>query len=609
MSLEQLPNKVLLTVFSYMNTVDLFRAFHHLNERFDTQLKVHVSTHKVDFRWITKRAFDVFCRTSLGLIDTNVTSLCLSDDVEFPNLFHHFLLNPEQNFVIDPARILRGFDEYGHRILRSGIRFTMSQFVNLKYLHLDVIDFFEPVVQLLSECICLSHLTHLKITQNMNSYFTHAPRIVNAVWKLPKLTHFRFLSMNTMNISGVTLSRCTSRTLLSFSLERIDISWAQFFNLLEDSPNMTHARISICETAEVPAIMQIIPSITNLNLTVGYVPNVLAHIFDLMPNITHLTIEFKDASSFEYEFFNGHKWKQIVLHHLPNLKVFSFFYVFFARFDTTIEQDVDTLLATFRTPFWLDERQLFVQCDWLPEHGGKPVLFYTLPQTCGYNYSIHPMVKSRSTHPAVDRDSMLCGVPSMNFSKSLGYINRCCSRSVQNIQNAELMVELPVQEYVWRFISTFTHFTSLSVRLTRMNHPSQLQQLINLSPNCHSVTLSNISPAKLVELDINQTCLRRIALVEYTFNAVECSAFANSPLGKQCTILQIDLTDRRHVLVLLDEMPRLQQLTCKCSDAKWDIDESLADENQDEVQWLQERLPKTYSINYVEDSFVRIWIV
>ncbi|CAF0742369.1 unnamed protein product [Adineta ricciae] len=609
MSLEQLPNDVLLTVFNYINTVDLFRAFHHLNERFDTQLRVHVATHKVDFRWITKRAFDIFCRTSLGSITTNVTSLCLSDDVEFPNLFHHFLPNPEQNFPTDPARIPRDFDGYGHQILRSGIRFTMRQFANLKYLHLDVIDFLEPVVQLLFECRYLSRLTHLKITQNMDSYLTHAPRIVNAVWQLPNLSHFRFVSMNTINISDVTLSRCTSRTILSFSLERIEISWVQFFNLLENSPNMAHARVSICKAAEVPTIMQIIPSITKLNLTVEYVPNVLAHIFDFMPNIDHLTIEFENSLSFEYESFNEHKWKQIVLNHLPNLKVFSFFYVFFAPYDIQIEQVVDTLLDTFRTPFWLDERQLFVQCDWLPEDNGKPVILYTLPQTCGYSYALHPMRKSRSTHPAVDRDSMLSDVPSMNFSKSIDYINRYSLRSVQNRQSADLMVELPVQEHVWRFISTFAHFTSLSVRLARMNYPSQLQQLINLSANCHSVTLGNISPAKLVELDINQTCLRRIALTEYTFNAVECSAFANSPLGKQCTILRIGLTDRRHVLVLLAEMPQLQQLTCQCSDAKWDIDESLADENQDEVQWLREQLPKTYSINYVEDSFVRIWIV
>ncbi|CAF1365465.1 unnamed protein product [Rotaria sordida] len=54
---------------------------------------------------------------------------------------------------------------------------------------------------------------------------------------------------------------------------------------------------------------------------------------------------------------NGDQWEKIILDNIPKLKVFRFqMFVSLNWIDNT-EQQIDQLLNTFRTPFWLNEHQ------------------------------------------------------------------------------------------------------------------------------------------------------------------------------------------------------------------------------------------------------------
>jgi hypothetical protein len=60
------------------------------------------------------------------------------------------------------------------------------------------------------------------------------------------------------------------------------------------------------------------------------------------------------------------------------------------------ENNVDKLLNTFRTPFWLEEHQWFVRYNWHPSNSDKDGILYTLPY--GFNeYVYYDNILSKST--------------------------------------------------------------------------------------------------------------------------------------------------------------------------------------------------------------------
>ncbi|CAF4745984.1 unnamed protein product, partial [Rotaria sp. Silwood2] len=70
-----------------------------------------------------------------------------------------------------------------------------------------------------------------------------------------------------------------------------------------------------------------------------------------LPNLCYLPAETDNIH------IDGHLWQQIIINHLPKLKIFRLYMILHFTDDNNQEQQVDTLLKSFRTRFWLDERQ------------------------------------------------------------------------------------------------------------------------------------------------------------------------------------------------------------------------------------------------------------
>lgn len=91
MIFELLPNEILLDVMSYLNGVDIFRAFYGLNTRFNALLYQQCRNFYMDFKSVSKRDFDVICQKHLPLIADQLISLSLWDSPDTPEQISFFL--------------------------------------------------------------------------------------------------------------------------------------------------------------------------------------------------------------------------------------------------------------------------------------------------------------------------------------------------------------------------------------------------------------------------------------------------------------------------------------------------------------------------------------
>ena len=277
-----------------------------------------------------------------------------------------------------------------------------------------------------------------------------------------------------------------------------------------------------------------------------------------------------------------------------------------------VEDCIEQILGTFRTPFWLDEHRCFVRCDWNRKITGRRLFLYTIPSCCRDIYAVHTSVQSKSTYPGnpnVCSLDHMCypigselllrkGYPSFFWSARIEYLlfrNKIPCVLLPKIDH--ITIRLPTETPIWSFISTLTCLRSLNVSLSYKTSLGHLEALINQTPRCPSLTVNNVSPAQLAQLDRIPAPLHRISIKDYCSNAVECSVFAASPLGRQCEVLSLDLTDRRTVLNIVNEMAQLRTLRCFCEDMKWCLDPKLMKERGELVTWLKDRLPATCSIS------------
>ncbi len=66
------------------------------------------------------------------------------------------------------------------------------------------------------------------------------------------------------------------------------------------------------------------------------------------------------------------------------------------------QQRAEELIRSFRSPFWLEERQWFIHCDWdrcEEDSRSNHIYLYTLPYAFDYFYFHSATIKQISTSP------------------------------------------------------------------------------------------------------------------------------------------------------------------------------------------------------------------
>jgi hypothetical protein len=243
------------------------------------------------------------------------------------------------------------------------------------------------------------------------------------------------------------------------------------------------------------------------------------------------------------------------------------------------EEVIDELLDSFRTEFWLEEHQWFVRCDWSPLINNTDALLYTLPYTFDkYNY--YQPLCSKSTVPndrtywLYDRVHNLQHFYVRRPTNDL-YLFRGIFPNIR-----ALSINIPLIDDLWSRIPILHHLKSLDVVFIRDGDLvySQLQTLFDRANHLYSLTIGinatvQVDFSKLKSTSIHQlSFLYKMLIYTQSFDRVNCTTLACSPLGLQCKILSIEVNNYTTVLDLIKQMPNLQSLTFRIKN----IDEKSA---------------------------------
>jgi hypothetical protein len=581
MNLESLANEILLDLFEFFHTVDVFHIFHGLNSRFNTLLFVHYRRFHLDFRSISRNDFDLICGQYLPSIADRIVSLCLSDDDDTPQQTDLFR-SRNLNFL---------------------------QFIHLRSLSLYHIRSNLILRALIDEWHHLSDLTHLNIIECNMDWRNRSPRLIDEIWRLSKLTHCR-IRITAVHYILLPVPTIVSSSLRFFSINSYTACVQDLASLIEHTPHLRRLHIHLSNEHRSQDLQSKFSSLIVLKITNTGPVERLMNFLKSMPNLTHLTINTQNK-------LDGSRWEQIISNYLPSLKVFRLKMEFTIRRNK--EQQIDELLSSFRSRFWLTERRWFVRCHWYPGEVSKHASLFTLPYTFS-EFVLNTEMLTKSTCPNENDYYSYDHVHSLSYTSSLSTLRFC------NIRH--LYLKFPFNDEFWSTVPKLDQLTSVCLCMHN-NAEALLQTLLQRAPHLSSLTYdssSSITPSELILLN-SKLIIHRLDLQGYNhwFNEDECSQLSRSLLGIHCKVLRIKVKNRTSILDLVETMINLCALNVQCQD-----DDCVEDDHVDEddipynddlgdiflprqeelVRWLRHRLPIPYLIlrDANKIDHVRIWL-
>jgi hypothetical protein len=435
-------------------------------------------------------------------------------------------------------------------------------------------------------------------------------------------------------------------SLKHLSVEHRNFNFGQLPMLIERTPCIQHLHISINLRSSTIALSLTIPSIISLVLDVRDAPMAFRKLLKCMPNLKHLTVNSSDTyfgyirnwlySTFyedhSYEpnfhrssksppiYMNGNRWENIIINHLPKLKTFQLKMNTQYWSNYNKKDEVDKLLMSFSSHFWIRERRWFVRCDWNPNPNSGYLCLYTLPYAFD-DFNTHgASIRSKSTSPDENDYWLYDHVRNLDCHYLLSNNSALTRARFSNISH--LSIDLPFDESIPSALSTFNHLKSLSVFIrnddVKVYH--QLQALLDQAPVLYSLRLScgKLLALELELLKIRSTSVRCLDFDGYNdhkdwlwFNYQQCTALCNSPLGTRCEVLRIRVENVMDVIELVYSMPYLRVLNVHVLNESNIPDFQTSSTNDKLVNWLRHSLDPTCTVVRRESGalrYIQLWI-
>jgi hypothetical protein len=563
MSLELLPDEILLYMFEFLKTSELIRAFCCLNKRCNALLFSHMEKNGIDFRSISKKNFEFICQNQLSPIASNITTLCLSDDDETPY--------------------------QSNLLLRNG--FTLNQFTSLKSLSLYELRSDKTCMTLINGLSHLSNLTDLKLikcyVENMQSSCT---TIMNQIWSLPELTHCHF-DIKFQN--DVYLANITSRSssLKHLTIDGVSCCLFELSNLFKHTPNLEFISLK-SRDKDQRRILPAIPSLTTLELHVQDHNDMMMNLLYKTRNLCHLKVKLYNL------YLNGQQWEEIINTHLPQLKILQFRMNYNCPI-TNYTQEIDQLLSSFRSQFWLQKYKWYVRCHWFRSDLSCYICVFTIPYAFS-DLSFLINTSSKSTCPndvayrsydhvhTISDEQLIWSNTSEHSQARFPNIHHLCvSRSDDNQLG---------------FVTGLNKLKSLEV--LKYASRSSVQTFLNQTTNLYSLTLTDpmfmLTNPSIRRLDLLNKC-------DY-LTKEQCDELNRSSLIGSCEVLLIKITNPMYIIPLLNNMHQLRALTIQCQNDYWS--QSRCACIYTTLEKLRSHLPQTAEIDRDPKfrNHIRIWL-
>jgi hypothetical protein len=378
--------------------------------------------------------------------------------------------------------------------------------------------------------------------------------------------------------------------------------------LFRCTPNLRHLDAHVDKLpndTQFPSTMQ---SISELKLVVNHLTNGTINLLKTVPNLTALTLQTGKHH------MDGHKWKQFIIDYLPKLKKFQFLMLFFVN----KEEEMQEILDSYRTPFWIIERKWFIRCHWKLMDTKVSILLYTLP----YAFSCYTYLTensngcNKSTCPDENDYSSYNRVITLRQSHLT--LNNSFISSIRFHNIRHLKMTIPFADRFLFVLPRLDQLISLNVSSDSEDDAdialSQLQILIDRAPRVYFLTISHWDSSIIQHLPLNLTSnsIRRLDMQsdhylkrDRCFNREQCAAFLRSPLAQQCEVLQIVVNDRSIVDDLVNGMANLQALKVVFQSGQCENYNPSTDEL---ITWMASSYSRTFTENLVGTETIRLWI-
>ena len=557
--LEMLPNELFLVLFEYCSTMDLFRAFDQLNNRFHRLLFHAFRSYSLDFRYLSRTDLQLLHDRYLPLINERTIALNLSSDNE--TSYQLPLMEIEEQIF---SRL-----NYLQSLVLSNI-FDLNLVQTIGH-HLDG---FPRLLRLrLIKCIFPSD------SIDMLDFINH-------IWSLPNLI-LCALEICIENDGQFLAPISTSTTMKSFSLKGVRMNLGELPSLFERTPNLTRFQlhnycIESSEEFSLPVSPLEVFDLSVLTNNSALVQNILQN----LTNLSRLTIEVHGLD------IDGYQWENLIRQSLVHLKTFQLKQQFPLENINEGDEKLNTLIASFQTPFWLEERCWYIQADWILTDQCSYISLYTLPYSFK-DFTYDSLLSSRSTLPSSQ------SVPLYSRVEQLYYIHLTLDDLLLVDQRfphlSYLQIRSSIDRRLFAVLPRLSQLSTLSICSSDLSQENMTDPVMILddpvrldSLQIHSSSLAVV----MLFLEQRNLFVRRLDLQENAayFNSDLCSRLCRSSLTERCQVLTADLLSCSDVLCLIRERLQLQKLRIRCDDDNYDSNAPSGGDD-DFLDWLQICLP------------------
>ncbi|CAF1394977.1 unnamed protein product [Rotaria sp. Silwood1] len=308
-----------------------------------------------------------------------------------------------------------------------------------------------------------------------------------------------------------------------------------------------------------------------------------------MPNLKYLTLETNTI------YLDGYAWEKVFLTYLPNIKIFRLKMRVELLPLSDVEQQIDEIFHSFRTEFWIEKHQWYVQCDWCPMDINKIGILYTLPYAFDTFYFTDGS-RSKSTSPNDFHDSAYNQVQILEHIHRRQNLNEDFPLFTFRFLNIRhLSTVFPFNNDFWSAIPKLNQLISLNAVLNQDFGYPQLQALLNIAPRLYSLSFSHSNNFSMASFNISSISIRRFELFQNFkcglryFKNAECSMLTRTFIAFQCEVLLVDVESRTNVFNFINTMPNLRVLIVRCKDDERSRYHS-SETNDELIVWFQDQL-------------------
>lgn len=577
MTLELLPNELLLLMFEYLKDNELLSTFYGLNSRFNNLLYQQIPFYNLNLNSVSKRSVDIICQQHLPIIYDRIIALSLSDDRETPtqiNLFYSSIT-------------------------------SFNIFIRLKSLTLSNLHYYKILLKIITECEDHPNLTHLNLKScSFPIYKIDFQLLINQIWKLSNLTHCQ-LDINNHYRSTFHMPTIHSTSIQYLTLLHCKFKWNQINQLIYYTPYLRHFLTDMKSFTDEDYIVSPITTLNKFDLLSFPDPTTsrLTALFHTMPNLCYLNITML------YELIDGHAWKHIICNHLVKLRTFrlqmqSNIAVRYSS-RSCIKEYMNKLIDSFQDPFWIIEHEWYVRCI----NQNITIHLYTLPNTSDYYKDIFPD-SWKSTYPYDNQLEVYNRLTTIYDEK---FFDQLICSNIRLFNLVYLRIKFPINDQFWSIVPSLNRLHTLIISSYTDIYQSQLQNLLDRASQLHTLRFhQDRSIPWQLPLECINISIRSLNVYDsnHSFNEEYCIALSRSPLTRQCEVLWITVQNHLSIISLIKNLRNLRVLIVKCTNEN-PHEQSVKTMNNDEIiYWLQEHLPSTYSIERDRniDGNIIIWM-